>query len=163
MLHEKHAPPACELETFNLSKLHVEALNSSDGSEFSAMCSFDYNVLCCSDNLRIKKLVMQYSLAPNQEDEKLRCPYAIDVEIEGVFSFPDDTPEENIDYLCRVNGLTILYGILRGEIANVTGSFKNGKFILPTVMMQDVVQDIEKRKSAARETAKENAQPPGQP
>ncbi len=154
--------PVCELETFNLSKLHVEALNSSADNEFSAMYSFDYNVLCRKDEPRIKKLVMQYSLVPNQEDETPRCPYAIDVEIEGVFSFPDDTPAENIDYLCRVNGLTILYGILRGEIANVTGSFKNGKFILPTVMMQDVVQDIEKRKAEARAESSNNTEISGQ-
>jgi len=155
--------PVCELETFNLSKLHVEALNSSDNNEFSAMHSFAYDVLCRKDEPRIKKLVMQYSLVPNQEDEKPRCPYAINVEIEGVFSFPDVTPDDKIDYLCRVNGLTILYGILRGEIANVTGSFKKGKFILPTVMMQDVVQDIEKRKAETREANNGNSQHPDQP
>lgn len=137
----------CELETFNINNLHVESLNADQDGNFSAMVSFDYNILCQKDNPRIKKMVMKFSITPNQEDETPRCPYAIDVEIEGIFSFPDDMPEEKVDLIVRVNGMTILYGILRGEIANVTGSFKSGKFILPTVMMQDVVKDIEARKT----------------
>jgi hypothetical protein len=143
--------PVCELETFNINKLHVECLNSETDNQFSAMYSFDYNILCQPDNPRVKKMIAQYSLVPNPDDAKPRCPYAINVEIEGVFSFPEDMPEEKMGYLCRVNGLTILYGILRGELANVTGSFKGGKFILPTVMMQDVVKDVEARKAKSHE------------
>ncbi len=49
--------------------------------------------------------------------------------------------------LVRFNGCTILYGILRGQLANITGSFPNRKLLLPTVMMEDVVKDIEREKA----------------
>ena len=48
-------------------------------------------------------------------------------------------------------GMTILYGILRGEIANITGSFKGQKYIIPSIMVQDVVNDTEARKKAEEE------------
>jgi hypothetical protein len=60
--------------------------------------------------------------------------------------------------LVRVNGVSILYGILRGIIANATGMFPNGKFLLPTVMPQDIVKKIEAEKAAARQ-AKPDTKP----
>jgi hypothetical protein len=50
-----------------------------------------------------------------------------------------------MQYLIRVNGGTILYGILRGEIAAFTGSFPGGKFNLPTVNMMEIVKDCEEK------------------
>jgi preprotein translocase subunit SecB len=142
--------PACELEDFHLNRLHIEVLDREQSDETSASLSFDYDISCRSDNPFIIKMVMKFSLVPNPDDLSPRCPYAFDVEMEGIFSFPEDIEEKKMAYLCRVNGLTILYGILRGEIATLTGSFRNGKFILPTVMMQEVVKDVEARKSKER-------------
>lgn len=76
--------------------------------------------------------------------------YSLDCEIVGFFSFPEDTAEETMQRLIRLNGCTILYGILRGQLANITGSFPRQKLILPTVMMEDVVNDIEREKAQAR-------------
>lgn len=77
--------------------------------------------------------------------------YSLDCEIVGFFRFPEDTTEESMQRLIRFNGCTILYGILRGQLANITGSFPRQKLILPTVMMEDVVNDIEQEKALARQ------------
>lgn len=79
--------------------------------------------------------------------------YSLDCEIVGFFRFPDDSTEETMQRLVRLNGCTILYGILRGQLANITGSFPRQKMILPTVMMEDIVRDIERQKAQARETS----------
>ena len=148
--------PVCELEDFHVNKLIVEGVDWEKNGRLSASYGFDYELSCRTDNPHIMKMIMRYSIQPNPQEASPLCPYSIHTEIEGIFSFPEETEELKQEYLCRVNGLTILYGILRGEIANVTGSFKNGKFVLPTVMMQDVVKEVEARKAKERE-AKQTA------
>ena len=142
--------PVCELEDFHVNKLVVEGIDIEKSNEISVAMSFDYEIAFKTDNPFIVKTVMQYTVGPNTEDDKPRCPYKIQADIEGVFSFREDTLKEHMPIISRINSLTILFGILRGEIANITGSFKNGKFILPTVMMQDVVKEVEALKAKAR-------------
>jgi len=79
--------------------------------------------------------------------------YSLDCEIVGFFLFPEDTTEEAMQRLIRLNGCTILYGILRGQLANITGSFPRQKLILPTVMMEDVILQIEQEKAQASEAS----------
>ena len=45
--------------------------------------------------------------------------YYVEAHIVGYFSFPASVSEEDREYLIRVNGGTILYGILRGHIASL--------------------------------------------
>ncbi len=144
--------PVCELEDFFVNQLRVDWLKPDpDRTEESASFGFEYDLSWHKDNPHRIRMVMQFVLGPNKENEQAPCPYGINTEIEGFFKFSEDIEDEKMGYLCRVNSLTILYGILRGEIANVTGSFRGGKFILPTVMMQDIVKDIEERKAKERE------------
>jgi hypothetical protein len=44
--------------------------------------------------------------------------YTIDSEIVGLFSFPEGASEVKMQMLIRVNGATILYGILLGSADN---------------------------------------------
>lgn len=142
----------CELEQFFINQLRVDWLNPNPDSEKeSASFGFDYDLSCNTDNPSRIRMVMRFMLGPNKEVEEATCPYEIFTEIEGFFKFPEDIEDKKMGYLCRVNTLTILYGILRGEIANVTGSFPGEKYILPTVMMQDVVNEVEERKDVERQ------------
>jgi len=70
----------------------------------------------------------------------------IDSVIDGFFSFPEGTSEEDMQYLVRVNGATILYGILRGQVAMISGSFPTGKLNLPAIVMHDVLPEIDRGK-----------------
>jgi preprotein translocase subunit SecB len=143
--------PICELEQFFVNKLQVDWLDPNPDIETeSGKYGFDYDLSCNTENPNIIRMVMRFAFGPHDQDEEVTCPYKIFTEIEGVFNFSEDIEDSKMGYLCRVNSLTILYGILRGEIANITGSFRNGKFILPTVMMQDVVKEVEKRKESER-------------
>jgi len=45
-----------------------------------------------------------------------------------------------MQYLIRINGCTILYSLLRGQVAMLTGSFPHGKFNIPTVVMHDIIK-----------------------
>ncbi len=142
----------CSLEDFFLNHINVTPLDyDTDTKTRSGQFAFDYDLVCsCDDDHRIR-MQMSFQMQASLEDEKSCCPYAIEAEIVGFFSFPQDLEDKQIAYLCRVNTMTILYGVLRGEIANITGSFVHGKFVLPTVMMPDIVTDIEEKKRLAED------------
>jgi preprotein translocase subunit SecB len=141
--------PVCELNNFFLRHLEVSGADKIDTSEISLHCALDYDLFCNDQDDHKIRMVLRVKVTPDKNEETQTCPYEIKAEIEGFFTFSDELSDEQMGYLVRVNSATILYGILRGEIANVTGSFPSGKFLLPTVMMQDVVGEIEERKEKA--------------
>lgn len=111
---------------------------------------FDYDVHRNTQQKNLFRLVFRFGLSSLTP---VQVGYVLDSEIVGYFSFPDGTSEENMQALIRYNGCTILYGILRGQIANITGSFPHAKLVLPTVMMEEVVNAIEKRKAGIPKAA----------
>ena len=73
----------------------------------------------------------------------------------GFFSLPESTPPAERARVIRVNGLTVLYGALRGALAAVTGLFPpDCRYVLPTVNMLEVIQHVE---GGNREERKEPA------
>ncbi len=137
----------CELEDFFLTRMNIDALDCDPDSEgHAARISFDYDLATAVEDDHRIKMEMSFVMNAATENETSRCPYAIDAVIVGFFKFPQDLEDQQIAYLCRVNTMTMLYGILRGQVATMTGSFRPGKFTLPAVMMQEVVNQIEQRK-----------------
>lgn len=143
-----------KLVDFAITKINLEWFeNEKDINEkIDPVPTIDYRVLRNPDHER------DFSLILNVMTYSDKYPggsvYSIDSEIAGIFTFTDDATEEEMQYLIRVNGATILYGLLRGEIATVTGAFPEGKYVLPAVYMQEVLPEIDKRKaSAARKKA----------
>lgn len=135
-----------QLEDFFLTKMsvvwHPPAKETTVSSEFR----FGYDVRRHKDDKRRFRLDFTLQAIPKEKEPIVG--YEIESHISGLFAFSEGTSEEEMQQLIRVNGGTVLYGVLRGHIATVTGCFPGGKFTLPTVMMQDVVQDIEAERTA---------------
>ena len=137
-----------QLEDFFLTRLNVVWHPPTKPQEVDSEFGFGYVVGRHKTDARRFQLTFNIHTEP-----KVKTPpvgYAIDCQIIGLFSFIEGVPENEMQQLIRVNGCTILYGILRGQIASVTGSFAGGKFNIPTVMMQEIVQEVEADKAAER-------------
>lgn len=65
----------------------------------------------------------------------------IAIELNGLFSFPEGTPEEQIRQYVPLLCLTNLFGIARGIIAQATGNCAEGAFYLPLVNMTEILQN----------------------
>jgi hypothetical protein len=62
----------------------------------------------------------------------------------GFVSFPEAHPIKEQEQLVRVLGLPMLYSSLRGALMMISGLFPPGsRYVLPTVNMLDVIQDVE--------------------
>jgi len=153
--------PVCHLDEFFMTRVNVAWHEPGEAQSVDIDFLFDYDVFRHTsekNRFRLAFRLAAKSKTPAPVD------YSLDTEIVGFFRFSEDSSEETMQSLIRFNGCTILYGILRGQLANITGSFPNRKLLLPTVMMEDVVKDIEKEKEKtlqakppAKKTAKKKA------
>ena len=139
--------PVCQLDEFHFTRVNVEWHEPQESASLEVSYLFDYDVgRHTTENNRYRLVFRVKAIS----ETPTPVGYTIECEIVGYFRFPVGTPQENMDFLIRVNGCNILYGIMRGQLAMVTGSFPNRKFVLPTVMMDDVVNGVEKHKAETR-------------
>lgn len=140
-------PTVCSLEEFSLTKLHLD-FHQPEADEAvitQAKCGFDYAVATHSVEKNRYRLGFRVRCCEADEGGK-HMGNAMEAEIVGFFRFDEDESKEKMDALIRLNGVSILYGILRGIVATVTGVFPTGKFLLPTVMPREIVEHAEKAK-----------------
>ena len=77
----------------------------------------------------------------NDEDDasKSNAPYSIRTTIRGWFETPLELKKRLPAPLAN-NALNVLYGTLRGFLAQTTGLFVNGPFMLPAVVLDSLVE-----------------------
>lgn len=73
--------------------------------------------------------------------------YRIRAEIIGYFRLDPEVPEAKRDAQVLINGVSQLYSTLRGVIATATGSFAGDKFVMPSIMPQDLVRQVEENRA----------------
>jgi len=138
--------PAVNLDGFVITKSSIEMLPPDDEALKNAVDeklplkyneSISYSVGRKQDDEYNYKLTLGIKVIPES------FGWNIDMEIFGIFSFPEGTGLNEMESVIRVNGCTILYGLVRGHLASVTGAFQSGPYVLPTVNMLEVVKGIE--------------------
>ena len=129
-----------QLDNFYISKLHIDWEDASDKvTKFKVYV--DYSV---QQHKELKdKFKLNFSFRGSTMVNKKKSGFFVDTDMCGFFTFPEGYDEDEKQVLIRVNGLTILYGILRGQIALCTGSFPEGKITLPTLNMFEIVKKAE--------------------
>ena len=143
--------PVCQLDDFHFTRLAVQWHASKEPGKFAINYSFDYNIgqhKTENNRYRLAFRVGAKSDAPEP------VGYHLDTEIVGFFRFPDGTEQKKMDFLIRMNGCSVLYGILRGQVASLTGSFPQKKLVLPTLMMKEIIEGVEQQKAANAKTKK---------
>ncbi len=132
------------------SKLHIDFIPGEkwDNADiFPCNQTIDYDLKRHIQNPRDFCLTLKYKQSPHEKKQG----YLIDAELSGYFEFPEEYTEEEMQGTIRVNGLTILYGILRGQLAIYTASFPLNAIMLSTVSMYEVVNQIEKNRQSNNE------------
>ena len=81
------------------------------------------------DNKRRWQIVMRLQHQPPAE---ANVPYRFTVEVVGFFVVLERYPEERVDRLVRTNGSSMLYGILREMVRDLTARGPYAQVMLPT-------------------------------
>jgi len=155
--------PTCQLEDFHMTRLHLDWVDPArEEVNIEATNSrFDYDVFSNREHSRY--FMMKFQAWFQQVDEnRNKVGYQVECETLGIFEISEEIPEESWSGVIRLNGLSILYGILRGQLANATGSFPNGKLLIPTIMPKDIIQMVEEqeKRNAKKEASNGTAGKP---
>ena len=133
-----------QLKDFFLRKLSVEWQQGETAKTLHYDINVDYEAE--DDGEDAGGFSLRIEIKPNARSEKASA-YKIEAIIDGLFDLPKAWTEDQKRTMLRVNGGTILYGILRGHIANVTGSFRGSKLCLPTVDFGRIVAAVQEREA----------------
>ena len=77
--------------------------------------------------------------------------YDVEADIVGFLRVDEEMPDEEKDKLVPANGVSVLYGVLRGVVGASTGAFAGGKLVLPTMMPHDIVKTVLSAKNSDAE------------
>ncbi len=78
------------------------------------------------------------------KDAGANYPYYVYLRIDGFFEFSEKADEETMQKMISLNGVSVLFGIARGVVAQVTANGAHGKFILPTINFVEMIKSGKK-------------------
>lgn len=150
-----------QLLHFNLARLRVEQdLLSPADADVEGGQAIGYDILTPDgeDEEATNRFLLSLTVSGTTPAAKGEPVMSYDVRANAVFETPKDLPADGKRALVALNGGMILYGLVRGQVGLVTGSFPGGCFLLPAVDWQAAVMEIEKNRVGTRASA-----PPAKP
>lgn len=154
--------PNCQLEEFFITRLHLdhrEVKGAEKTKPKQLGYGFDYTVGQHKNEAhryRMAFRVVAEEFAENEQPAGLK----LESEILGYLALNPKLGKAEREELVRMNGVSILYGILRGIVATMTGTFPNGRLTLPAALPADIVNQVEEQKRTAQ---KDTDRPAGKP
>ena len=96
---------------------------------------------------------LELVVADSQSPSEKVAGYSLKATIWGFFRFPDGLDREKREYHIRINGITMLYGTLRGALATIGGMLPpNRRYVLPTINVFELIEAAEGKAKAAAPT-----------
>lgn len=92
----------------------------------------------------------------NSEEISSTFPYRFVAQIEGVFRFDHVGEIEERKRMVVINGASMLYGIVREQILNLTIRQKNGPLLLPSLDFRVLAEETQKGKTRRGRRASTN-------
>ena len=134
-----------ELHDFALLGLHVEfpQFDSPRGKCIEPLW-IDFHPMEVPEETNTHKLRMRVCVAPTYRNRRPESP-RVEIEVGGRFLIPESDSDSTRNYLLLYNGGMILYGIMRGQLASMTGALPGGKFLLPTIDMKAYLEKWSRR------------------
>ena len=139
------------LETINLRRLVIEGPSLVEPTSEPPMLEpdVDFDMLQAEEGWTFfVTLSLSYTAIDGDARDRIK------IEIEGLFTLPEDTPEERVWQLVPGNCLAMLFGAARGIIAQSTGTTHRGAYCLPSM---NFVPLIEKKAREQAELVEEPA------
>ena len=79
------------------------------------------------------RLTLEIQVKPTVKKEHCFFPYAVSIKGRAFFTFKAPCPHEEAEKVLRLNGASILYGLLRAQAAQITAQSVHGQFLLPAI------------------------------
>jgi len=135
--------PVLQLDDFGLTDLRVH-WEAPQGETGEVTSRFDVGYTCKHFTADPRKYKLTLTVKDRRSSAAGSQIANLEATIVGFFTFPPETEVADREKRIRINGLTMLYGALRGTLAAVCGVFPpDSRYVLPTVNMLDVIKAVE--------------------
>lgn len=78
-----------------------------------------------------RQIILEITLYPKEGFEDQCFPYSISIVGRAFFLFHKDSEEADVERFLNINGSAILFGLLRGQVSQITSQAIHGQFLLP--------------------------------
>lgn len=119
-----------QLEEHRIIRVHFDT-HTDEGEVLSP--AFRHAVIASKQNNQHNRWLVRLDVEFFAESETVSSPYSGKIAVAGVFSLPDDFPEEKASDMVHMNGGAILYGTAREILSSLSSRGIYGSIILPTV------------------------------
>jgi preprotein translocase subunit SecB len=100
----------------------------------------------------LRAYVMRLRLKITCEEGK-PAPYRVDLETVGYFELIGEIKKSDREDIAKVNGASLLYGVLREILFSITARYPKGSLVLPSVNFHDLRSSIKQTPTIAFTTA----------
>lgn len=108
-----------------------------DDADLSAQVQTTGSVSRSNENKQLFQVTLLARFFSGNPDENL--PYDVTIAIDGEFVSFVNIPSDAIPARWFHTALAMIYGIARGVVGQTTAAGLNGKFVLPAVLLNDLV------------------------
>lgn len=142
-----------QLESYYLDKFHINwrPPEVPDVQVAESEITLDYDVAVHNSEKHRYKFTLRVQISEIGKEQR-DVGYVVDAEIVGFFAFDEECDKSTRPSLIRLNGVSLLYSTLRGLVGGISGTFRGGNFVLPTISAKQVVTKVEAAKKAAQPT-----------
>jgi preprotein translocase subunit SecB len=139
----------------NIDEYFVEELRVKINPEYTKDAKEETGEIAVAVSLKRKGKEPAFMISMRLELNKSKnafssAPYYILLDITGFFTFQDETDEETINKMIGLNGPVILYGVARGIVGQTTANFRQGKYVLPTLNLVEIMKNQQSKNVPAK-------------
>ncbi|MBI3351501.1 MAG: protein-export chaperone SecB [Nitrospirae bacterium] len=119
-----------DIDNYFVEEIAVKVNPEFRGKVVKSELNFSFDILRNGEETGKFMILMNIKIGHSSKGLG-NTPYMIKLNLRGFFSFNPKADEVTINKMIGGNGLSILYGVARGIVAQVTANGPYGKFILP--------------------------------
>ena len=129
-----------QLDDYQIESVAVILNDKYDGKLPSHTCDISATLTSAPHIKDANKylLTLELFVRPKKDHEKEFYPYNISIKGRAFFTFKDPCPRSDANKILRLNGQSILFGLLRAQVAQITAQSVHGKFLLPTMNFMEL-------------------------
>lgn len=124
------SPSPLQLERYHFREIHWESAESAKPETEASLAT---RLNCGRNKQNPRKWRVELAVRFGNEADATPTPYRGSVTVEAFFAVHPDYPEDKIAPLIEVTAASIVYGVIRECISNLTARGPYGMYILPSV------------------------------
>lgn len=131
-----------QLDRYIIEEVSVRLNDAYDASISEHIGDIASNIRNARSSKHAQKarLTMEIDVHPTEGKEKSFYPYYVKIKGTAFFTFSEEYPTDQYERALSLNGSSILYGLLRAQIVQLTALSTHGQFLLPTINFVELQQ-----------------------